>query len=110
MRRPVAAGPHFKLILACQRIVALVPRARPRQTALAIIALQGSSKSSRIKKSHFGRRQPGRSQPPHPELCLAEESYANMLGPISPLTSMITSAGTWFLPAAARMASVLGAS
>jgi hypothetical protein len=36
--------------------------------------------------------------------------YANMFGPISPLISMITSAGMLFLRAAARIASGLGAS
>ena len=40
----------------------------------------------------------------------AEERYANMLGPISPEISMITSAGMLFLRAAARIASGLGAS
>lgn len=68
------------------------------------------SRSSRMEKAHPGRRQHGRSEPPPPEPCLAQERYANMLGPISSLTSMITSAGTWFLRAAARIASVLGAS
>jgi hypothetical protein len=36
--------------------------------------------------------------------------YANIFGPISPLISMILSAGTLFLRAAARIASGLGAS